>query len=352
MYLDADRGTMSVPLPFHPFDAFAGIHMNRKTFFMTVLALAAASVVGPVAAQTYPNRPVTLVSPFPAGSGSDTTARAVSTGLGEVLGQPVVVENKPGAGGSIGAQFVAKARPDGYTLLLASLSFSVLPSLMELGFDPVKDFEAVTLMGQQGMAFVVPSDFPAQSMADLVALAQRSPGKLNYASAGIGSIGHLTGELLKNERSLDIVHVPFKGTPEALTAIMTGQVQMGLIAMPAVEPQIKAGKVKPLGVTGTARHAGLPDTPTLAEAGFPSIGDSVWYAVLVPAGTPREVIERLNGAFRQTLAQPATVARLEGPAKTTPTVSTPQEATDYVRDQIAKWSGVAQKAGLKPQPAK
>ena len=283
------------------------------------------------------------MSPFPAGSGSDLTARAVSSGLSEALGQPVVVENKPGAGGSIGAQFVAHAKPDGYTLFLASLSFSVLPSLMELGFDPVKDFEAVTLMGLQSMAFVVPPSPPANSMAELAALAKARPGKLNYASAGVGSIGHLTGELLKNERSLDIVHVPFKGTPEALTAILSGDVHMGLISMPAVEAQIKAGKVRALGVTGGKRHDGLPNVPTMAEAGFASMGDSVWYAVLVPAATPKEVIMQLNSAFRQALSKPATVERLEGPAKTSPAFSTPQEASAYVRAQIAKWAGVARR---------
>jgi tripartite-type tricarboxylate transporter receptor subunit TctC len=325
--------------------------MHRKDF-LVALALSALSLAAPADAQSFPNHPLTLVSPFPAGSGSDTTARAVSPGLSRVLGQPVVVENRPGAGGSIGAQYVAKAKPDGYTLFLASLSFSVLPSLMELGFDPVKDFEAVTLMGLQAMALVVPTTLPVNSMAELVALAKSQPGKLNYASAGIGSIGHLTGELLKSERSLDIVHVPFKGTPEALTAIMTGQVQMGLIAMPTVEPQIKAGKVKVLGVTGNKRQASLPDVPTMTEAGFPSMGDSVWYAVLVPAGTPKDVVARLNDAFRHVLADPATIQRLEGPAKTSPTVSTPQEATAYVRSQLAKWSGVAKRAGLKPQPTR
>lgn len=325
--------------------------MQRKIFLATI-TLAALWLAAPVIAQTYPSRPVTLVSPFPAGSGSDLTARAVSPGLAEALGQPVVVENRPGAGGAIGAQYVAKAKPDGYTLFLASLSFSVLPSLMELNFDPAKDFEAVTLMGQQNMAFVVPPSLPANSVAELAALAKSQPGKLNYASAGNGSIGHLAGELFKNERSLDIVHVPFKGTPEALTAIMTGEVQMGLISMPAVEAQIKAGKVKALAVTGTNRYAGLPEVPTLAESGLPSLSDSVWYAVLAPAGTPKEVIARLNAAFRQALAKPATVERMEGPAKTTPMVSTPQEATSYVRAQIAKWNAVAANAGLKARASK
>lgn len=326
---------------------------RSKAFHAAVLAFALLlQVQAQAQAQNYPSRPITLVSSFPAGSGNDLVGRALAPGLSEALGQPVVVENKPGAGGSIGAQFVAKARPDGYTLFLASLSFSVLPSLMELGFDPGKDFEAVTLAGSQGMALVVPPDLPVKTMADLVALAKSRPGRLNYASAGVGSIGHLTGELLKNERSVDIVHVPFKGTPEALTAIMTGEVQLGLVTIPAAEPQIKAGKVKVLGVTGSKRQASLPDVPTLAEAGFPSMSDSVWYAILVPAGTPREIVNQLNGAFRQTVAKKATIDRLEGPARTEPAASTPQEATAYVRAQLAKWNGVAAQAGLKPQPTK
>lgn len=327
--------------------------MRRRSSLAVLLCSAVFSLASAGAlAQAYPTRPVTLVSPFPAGSGSDLTARSIAPALAYALGQPVVVENKPGAGGSIGANYVAKARPDGYTLFLASLSFSVLPSLMELAFDPVKDFEAVTLMGLQSMALVVPPGLPANSMADLVAMAKSSPGKLNYASAGVGSIGHLTGELLKSERGLDIVHVPFKGTPEALTAIISGELQMSLVAMPAAEPQIKSGKVKALGVTGEKRHPGLPQVPTMAEAGFPSMGDSVWYAVLVPAGTPREIVTHLNAAFHKALAVPATVERLASAAKTSTTSSTPEEATAYVRSQVAKWNRVAQKAGIKKEAAK
>jgi tripartite-type tricarboxylate transporter receptor subunit TctC len=323
--------------------------MLRARALLVGLALAVLAQVA-LAEQDFPSRPVTLVSPFPAGSGSDLAARAVTPALSDALGQPVVVENRPGAGGAIGAQYVARSKPDGYNLFLASLSFSVLPSLAELGFDPVKDFQAVTLMGLQALVFVVPPNLPPHSMKELAALAKAEPGKLNYGSAGIGSIGHLTGELLKNEGALDIVHVPFKGTPEELTAIMTGEVQMGLITLPAVEPQIRAGKVKALGITGDKRFPGLPDVPTMAEAGFPGMGDSVWYAILVPAATPKAVVARLNGAFRKALAQPETVKRLEDAAKTEPTVSTPEEATAYVRAQLVKWSGVAAKAGLKPTP--
>lgn len=325
--------------------------MHRR--FLLAAMAAAVSFAGATHAQApYPSRPVTLVSPFPAGSGNDLVARAIQPALGEALGQPIVVENRPGAGGAIGAQSVARARPDGYTLFLASLSFSILPSIQELGFDPAKDFEAVTLMGEQPMVYVVPATLPVKTMADFVALARSQPGKLNYASAGIGSIGHLTGEVLKAERGVDIVHIPFKGTPEALVAVMNNEAQVGLITVPAAEPQIRAGKVKAIAMTGAKRFPGLPDVPTFAESGFPSLSDSVWYAVLVPAGTPREIVNRLNAAFRKAIAMPATVERLEGPAKTSPAISTPQEATAYVRAQLAKWSGVAAKAGLKPQAPK
>jgi tripartite-type tricarboxylate transporter receptor subunit TctC len=322
--------------------------MKRKTFLGALAGAALSFGTQRSFAQGFPSRPLTLVSPFPAGSGSDLTARAVTKGLSEALGQPVVVENRPGAGGAIGAQYVAHARADGYTMLLASLSFSVLPSLQALSFDPVKDFQAITLMGEQPMAFVVPASLSVKSMRELVALAKSRPHKLNYASAGIGSIGHLAGELFKRERAVDIVHVPFKGTPEALSAIISGEVQIGLIAMPAAEPQIRAGKVRALAVTGTKRYQALPDVPTMVESGFPSLSDSVWYAVLVPAATPHDVVARLNAAFRTALAQPATIAQLEGPAKTTPTVSSPEEATAYLRAQVAKWGGVASAAGLKP----
>jgi tripartite-type tricarboxylate transporter receptor subunit TctC len=327
------------------------IPMKRKTFLAALVAafcFASAAQAQPA----FPNRTITLVSSFPAGSGNDLTARAIAPGLAEVLGQPVIVDNKPGAGGAIGAQYVARAKPDGYVLYLASLSFSILPNIQELSFDPAKDFVAVSLVGEQPMVFVVPASFPADSMNALVALAKSKPRGLNYASAGVGSIGHLTGELLNTERGIDIVHVPFKGTPEALTAIISGEVQMGLITVPAAEPQIKAGKVKPIAVTGVKRYPGLPQVPTLVEAGFPSLSDSVWYAVLAPAATPPEIVAKLNAALRQAIAQPATIERLEGPAKTSPRSSTPQEATSHVRAQLAKWNAVAAKAGLKPPAAK
>lgn len=318
---------------------------NFSSMLLSAAVFGVAS--GGALAQSYPSRPITLVSPFPAGSGSDLTARAIAPAVGEILGQPMVVDNKPGAGGAIGAQFVAKAPPGGYTLLLSSLSFSVLPSLMELNFDPVKDFEAVTMMGLQNMVLVVPASLPVNSISDLVALAKSKPGQLNYTSAGIGSIGHLLAELLKMERGVDMVHIPFKGTPDALREVMTGRAHISFVTMPAAEPQIKAHTVKALGVTGDKRAPEVPDVPTMVEAGFPSLGDSVWYAILAPAGTPKEVVAQLNAAFHKALSQPSTIERLAKSAKTTTTKSTPEEAAAYVKSQVAKWTKVVKDANIR-----
>lgn len=318
-----------------------------RLVFIAMLGLAASLA----SAQTYPSRPIVFVSPFTPGSGSDLTARAIAPAVGEALGQKLVVENRAGAGGSVGARAVAKARPDGYTLLLASISFSVLPSLMQLDFDPVKDFEAITLLGMQPFLLAVPPSLPVNSIAELVALAKSKPGELNYATGGTGSIGHLQWELLKMERNVDVAHIPFRGTPEAMAELMSGRVHMSLVAFPTGLPQAKAGKVKALAVTGEKRAPELPDLPTMAEAGFPSMGDSVWYAVLAPAGTPKDIIARLNAAFEAALAAPGAVELLMK-AGTTPKRSTPDEAAAYVRTQVSKWAKVAAHARIRPDAQK
>ncbi|GAA4328878.1 tripartite tricarboxylate transporter substrate binding protein [Pigmentiphaga soli] len=325
----------------------AGHRARTAARLAAAIVLAGISVAaGAQAQQPYPAGPVTLVTPFTPGSGSDATARAAASTLGPVLGQTVVVQNVAGAGGAIGARQVAKAAPDGYTLLLASISFSVIPSLMKVGFDPVKDFRPVTMLGLQPFVLVVPESLPANSVSELVALAKARPGKFNYASAGVGSIGHLQWELLKTERGIDLVHVPYKGTPETVVGMLAGEVQMSLVSLPAAMPQIKAGKLKALGVTGDKRAPELPSVPTMAEAGFPSLGDSVWYAILAPAGTPQAVVDKLNAAFGRTLRDPETISRLAA-VGTDATTSSPQEAADYVRAQVAKWGKVVSDAKIR-----
>ncbi|MDO8683849.1 MAG: tripartite tricarboxylate transporter substrate binding protein [Armatimonadota bacterium] len=303
-------------------------------------------IVGSALAQQYPSRPITLVVPFAAGTGADITGRAIAPTLGEFLGQSMVVDNRGGGGGSIGAKMVAKARPDGYTILLASISFSVIPSLMKLEFDPVKDFEPVTMVGIQPYVLVVPPLLPVNSIKELIALARSKPGQLNYATSGIGGLGHLQWEMIKKERNIDIVHIPRKGTSEALTDILAGRVQILLTPLPTGLPQIKAGRVKALGVTGDKRALQLPDVPTVYDAGFPSLNDSVWYAILVPAGTPKEIVTQINAAFVKTLLKPDAIERLAR-AATEPKSSTPEESATFIKAQVAKWAKVINDAGIR-----
>lgn len=307
------------------------------------LAVAATALL----AQDYPSRPITLVSPFPAGSGSDQTARAIAPALRDALGQPVVVDNRPGAGGAIGARSVARSAPDGYTLLLGSASFSVLPSVTDAGYDAINDFEPIILMGTQPMALVVPPDLPVKSLRELVDMAKAKPGVLNYSSAGIGSLGHLQWELLQQKSGTRIVHVPFNGTPQALAEVMSGRVQGSIVALPVALSHIRAGTVKALGVQGEARAAAVPDVPTMAEAGFPDLGDAVWYIVMAPKGTPRPIIDRLNTAMKQALAVQATKDAL-GRANVVPTTSTAEQANTYLKAQVTKWATVVKEAGIQP----
>jgi tripartite-type tricarboxylate transporter receptor subunit TctC len=296
-------------------------------------------------ADTFPSHPLTLISPFVAGSGSDLTARALAPALGEVLGQPVIVENRAGAGGALGSHAVAVARPDGYTMLLAGISFSMLPAIRKPNFDPVKDFESVILMGTQQLFFIVRPSMPVNSLAGLIAFAKKHPGKLNYGSGGIGSIGHLEFELLKKETDIDIVHIPFKGNNEAMAALMAGRIDTALIPAPVAMAQIQAGKIKPLSVQGNARMPELPNVPTTAEAGYPDAGDAGWYIILVPAHTPRDVVAKLNAAYRKALAMPSALRPLSN-AGITPLSSTPAEADLYLKDQVAKWTKVVKDAHI------
>ena len=303
--------------------------------------------------QKWPERPLRVVVPFTPGSGTDAVARIVTERLGAQVGQTFVVENRPGAGGTIGMAVVSKANPDGYTILVHSSSYTVTPTTYpNAPYDTLRDFSGITPLANLPNVLIIAPSKGLRSVKDLVAAAKSKPGTLTYASAGAGSATQLNAERFRLGAGFEGVHVPFKGTPEALTAIMSGEVQMSLVSMPAAEPQIKAGKVKALGVTGESRHPALPEVPTMAEAGFPSMGDSVWYAVLVPAGTPRDVIARLNAAFHKALVLPATVERMTGSAKTVPATSTPEQASAYVRSQVAKWNAIARQAGVKAQASK
>jgi tripartite-type tricarboxylate transporter receptor subunit TctC len=273
-----------------------------------ILLLASAHV----SAASYPDHPIRLIVPFAAGGGNDTVARLVSQGLAAELGQPVVVENRPGAGGVVGAEAAARAPADGYTLFLGGVgSHAINPNLHEhLPYDSIKDFAPISLIASAPLILVVHPSVPAHSVRELVALAKAQPGRLNYASNGNGSSSHLSAVMFASLTGVDMVHVPYKGLAPALTDLLSSQVQLMFSSVVAIVPQVKAGKLRALAVSSKERLSLLPDLPTVAEAGVPGYQSSSWYGILAPAGTPVEIVMRLNAALVKVIAQPDVRAAL------------------------------------------
>src|SRR5262249_11943673 len=266
-----------------------------------VLAAFAASIALSAFAQSYPSKPIRLIVPFAAGGGNDNIARLVGKHLNESLGQPLVIDNRPGAGGVLGAELAAKSAPDGYTLFLGGVgSHAVNPNLIEkLPYDPIRDFAPVILLAQAPLILVVHPSVPARTFAEFVAYARKNPGKLNFASNGNGSSAQLAAVMFDSMAGAGMVHVPYKGLAPALTDLLSGQVQLMFSSVVAILPHIKAGKLRALAVTGEKRLASLPDVPTVAESGFPGFEASSWYGILAPARTSPEIGTRLNTEFRQ-----------------------------------------------------
>ena len=279
-------------------------------------AILAASILGcafgAAVAQPYPAKPVRWVSPWPPGGANDIFSRAIAKKLAEAFGQPVVVENRPGAAGAIGTEAVAKAPADGYVLTLGSSpTHAIAPSLNpNLPYDPLRDFEAVTLVAVVPNVLVVNPSLPVTSVRELIALAKQRPGTLNFASAGNGTSQHLSAELFKVMAGVNMVHIPYKGTAPALAELLAGQVQLAFDNIPALLPHIQAGRLRALAVTPATRSVSLPDLPTVAEAGLPGYDASVWYGVFVPAGTPRPVVQRLHAEIARALAAPDLKGRM------------------------------------------
>ena len=316
----------------------------------TALAFAAALILAaPLAAQDYPARPVRVVVPAAPGGTVDILARSISQPLSERLGQPVVVENRPGGGTNVGNEAVAKSPPDGYTLLLAGPTLATNPALFaKLGYDPQRDLAPITLMASVGNVLVVNPGVPAGSVKELVALARAQPGTLNFASAGTGSSGHLAGELLKALAGIDIVHVSYKGAAPAHTDLLAGQVQMMFDNIPAALPQVRGGKLKALAVTGRERSALMPDLPTMVEAGVPEFESSAWFGLLAPAGTPAPVIQRLHRDVTAILAEPAVRERLANQGYVI-VAGTPEEFRRYIDAETVRWSRIIRGAGIKAE---
>jgi tripartite-type tricarboxylate transporter receptor subunit TctC len=289
-----------------------------------------------------------MIVAFAPGGIADFAARSISQRLAENLGVPVVVENRPGAGGVIGADLVAKAAPDGYTVLVTSISHTINPSVTKnLPFDTQRDFAPVMLIADAPNILVVHPSVPAASLQELIELARRRPGQLNYASSGVGTSTHLCGELLKAMTAIDLVHVPYKGGGPAVADLLGGQVQVMFATLPTVLEHIRAGKLRALGVTGGQRFAGAPEFPTIAQAGLPGYEVSGWSGLFAPAGTPRAAIDRLAAETARILREPALKERFLAQGAE-PAVKLPDEFAAFVDSETRKWKKVAEFSGMRP----
>jgi tripartite-type tricarboxylate transporter receptor subunit TctC len=307
------------------------------------LAVALAGVA-PAHAQ-YPTKPVRLIVPFPAGSGNDTVARFVQPQLAAALGQQLVIDNRAGAAGNLGAEVAAKAAPDGYTLVMGNIAHAISMSLYSrLGYDLVKDFAPVTMLAGGSFMLATHPSLPAKSVKELVAFARKRPGEINVATSGAAI--RLAAKLLESAAGIRMTEVNYKGTPQAVTALISGEGSVGFPSTSAVLPHVKTGRLRALAVTSAQRSSMAPHIPTVAESGVPGYDVTSWYGLMVPAGTPAEIIARLHGAAVKALAHPEVKARF---AKTDlePAGSTPENFGTHVRDEVAKWTKVIRESGMK-----
>ena len=314
-----------------------------------VRCLSAALLIaaGAVYAQSFPSRPVRIISPYAAGSTVDIMCRIISPKLTASLGQQVIIENRAGAGGAIGMEATARSPKDGYTIMLAASGFTVIPSLNpRLTWDPVKDFSAIAQVATSPLVMVVHPNVAAKNLAELIALAKAQPGKLRYGHAGIGSSQHMAGELFSLEAGIDIVNVPYKGGKESLSDLLGDRIEMSVQGVPAVLPQIRSGAVRAIFLTGPKRSATLPDLPTIGEAGLPKATANVWFGLLAPAGTPRPIIERLNADI---IALMKSVDVIEGFVNGGSEVATgtPEEFARMIREDVVTWAKVIKQRGIK-----
>jgi tripartite-type tricarboxylate transporter receptor subunit TctC len=317
-----------------------------RLFIGTAVLIAVAALTSlPAAAQSYPNRPVRFIVPFPPGGGNDIVGRLFAVRLADALGQQVVVDNRGGAGGTIGTDIVAKAPPDGHTMLINNISLAVNHTLFrKLPYDTLKDLAPVTLLGRQPNMVVVYPGLPVKTMGELIELARTRGGELNYGSGGVGTASHLATEMLKLMTKVEMVHVPYKGLGPALVDLLGGRVDFIISTMASALPHMKAGKLRPLAVTTARRSSFFPDVPTMDEAGVKGYEFSTWYGLLVPARTPGNVIERLNAQSVRLLGAVSLKEQFSAQGlETSP--STPQEFGAYLRSEVHKWARVIKASG-------
>ena len=319
------------------------MHATRRL----LLALAALTLSTTAFSQVgYPDKPIRLIVPFPPGGGTDLISRVISDKLSTTLGWKIVVENKAGAGGTLGLDAAAKARPDGYTMVMAQTSnMSIAPSLMSgLPYDPIKDFKPVTLVSEVPLAIAVGADSPLKTFADLVKAAKADPGKLLFASPGNATVAHLTGEYLQKAVGIKYKHVPYKGMAQALPDVISGRATFYVASVESVSGPVKAGQLRPIAVTSAKRLADWPNVPTVAESGFPGFEAVTWFGIAVPAGVPAAIVNRLNAEIVKVLQAPDVKERLDGAVKTGPEAFAAAVKADH-----DKWAEVIKEAGIKGQ---
>jgi len=319
--------------------------MNRRGLLASTLSLLA--VTGAAHGQTYPSRTISVVVPYPAGGTADVVGRILVERLRESLGQTIVIDNRTGAAGSIGTTHVARAAPDGYTLLVASQSHTANPSLYaNVPWDPVKSFAPVMLVGVIPNVLAVHKSSPFKTLGEFVAYAKTRPGQLNYSSGGVGTSLHLTGEMLKQAAGINLTHIPYKTDQEGFTALRSGDVAISPLGVAQIKPWVDSGELRPLAVSTPKRSRLLPNVPTAAEAGFPEIEVRPWYAFLAPAGTPDAVVAKLNAALREALKSPEVESKLLGLGLELEPGS-PEDAATFLRTDAARWSKLIKRAGIR-----
>ena len=320
--------------------------MKRLLFRAAALA---ALALAPLAAgaQAWPSRPVTLVVPYPAGGPVDVSARLVAQKLQASLGQPVVVENKPGAGGNIGADFVAKSAPDGYTLVMAAIATHAINPVLypKIPYDPIRDFRPIALVVQVPNVLVLNNDVPAHSVRELIELLKKNPGKFDFASGSTGSTGHLAGELFKQMTGTFMVHIPYKGAAPAVTDLLAGRVHLMFDNLASALPNIRSGKVRALAVTTLKRTSFLKDVPTLDESGLKGFDMTTWWGVMAPAKTPEAVVERLSAGIEAAIRAPDVKERLAAMGSETPAVRTPAEFAAFVEKELRTYAPLVKRSG-------
>jgi tripartite-type tricarboxylate transporter receptor subunit TctC len=297
--------------------------------------------------QEWPTRPIRFILPFPPGGSTDILGRLIAERLSAGLGQPVVTENRGGAGGNVGAEAAARAAPDGYTFVLVAPSLAISPTLYsKINYDPVKDFAPVSLVATVPNVMITQASLPAQSLQEFIAYAKSKPGALNFGSGGAGTSNHLAGELFNIVAGTNLVHIPYKGVNLAMQDVLAGNVHLVFIGIPAAAPHIRSGKLRALAIVAQQRSGALPDVPTVAEAGMRDFEVTTWYGVLAPAGTPAPIIQRVNAELVKVMHSPELKDKLAG-SGTEPRTSTPEEFAAYIKSEIAKWGEVIRKAGVK-----